>query len=174
MAFVSIPIEKAGIIIPAMRRGISSALNKVMSKASTSASREVRKVYNIKARDIKQRTKIIKANINRAIASFSIEGSRMKLLLFGARDEYPKGVTVMIKKGSRKRLRSAFVAKMPSGLLNVFIRTTEKRLPIKSLRTLDIATMYNVEGEKAVEKIFNNEYLKIMEHEIDFRLSKIK
>ncbi len=174
MAIV-IELKNAQKIIPAMRRGIASALNKIMKKAFTESSKQVRKVYNIKARDLKHATKFNKAHVNKASSSFSVEGSRLKLLFFGADDQNPRGVTVRIKKTSgRKRLRSAFVERMPSGHTNVFMRKGPERLPIKSLTTIGTPTMFDAEGEKAVEKTFNNDFPKTLEREIDFKLSQIK
>jgi len=171
---VIIKIQNAQKMIPAMKRGIASAVNKVMRKAYTASSKKVREVYNIKARDLKSKTKFNRAHINKSTSSFSVSGGRLKLLYFQAKDNYPKGVTVKVKKTSgRKRLPDAFIERMPSGHVNVFRRKGKARLPLESLTTVGPVKMYEKEGEKVVEEVINRDLDNTIQHEIDFKLSRL-
>ncbi len=171
MAIINIPIENAHIIIPALKRAIASAQNKVMRKASTAGGKSVREVYKIKAKDIKPEITFSKANINNSVSAINVGTSRIKLLFFSAQ-ETDKGIQVEIKKGNREIIRSAFIEKMPQGHVNVFARKGKSRLPIKSLTTLGIGKMFEVQGVDAIEKSINANWIRILDHELDFRLSK--
>lgn len=188
MALIEIPIKKANVIVPALQRAIASAVNKSMRKASTNASRTVREVYNIKARDIKKHVKFSRATKGRAVAAFFVDSRRrFKLLFFGARDLSPGGVSYQIKKGQgRKTLQHAFVARMPSGHLNIFKRTGKtskaskgiykgrEREEIQGLYGPTVEAMFDspkvIDG---VGKTLTDSFFNLIEHETDFYLSRV-
>lgn len=184
---VIIQIEKANRIIPAMRRGIVSALNKTMTKAQTDANKKVREIYNIKASDLKSKVKFKKASLNNAVSSFSVTGSRFTLLRF-ATGQNAKGVSVKIRKdrGTRTILH-AFLG-VTKGRLQVLSRYSEGKLilprkknrkwgepdlPIEVLTTTGPVKMFAKEAEPAVEKSINKNLFPLIDHEIGYRLSKI-
>lgn len=173
MAIV-IQAKDAKKIPRAFKQALVSTINKTIAKGKTAASREVRKIYNIKAKDLSKAVKVVKAKFGKISGAHVVVGKRLRLYYFGAKQN-KSGVSVRVRKDSgRKTITSAFIATMPSGLTNVFRRTTSKRLPIKSLTTVDEAGMYDKEGEKSFDKTVNREIYKIFEHELDYRLGKLQ
>ena len=100
---------------------VARALNHTAAKAQTAVSREIRKVYNIKARDVRKAMRRSRARATHLEARIDLSGAPLPLLAFGARAT-KTGVSVAIKLGERKRIERAFVQKMPSGHEGVFAR----------------------------------------------------
>ena len=84
-----------------VRNATRNTLNRVSRKAFTAASRKVRETYNIKARDLKKYSKIRRASNQVMRAEINIFGARLPVYAFGAKKN-PKGVTVKIKKATKK------------------------------------------------------------------------
>jgi hypothetical protein len=155
----------------ALKNASRSAINKMLTKARTAATKEVREHYNIKARDFKKHTKIRRARNNSLNGTFEVTGERFPVYVFGAK-KGPKGVSVKIKKkGPRKVIRSSFIQTMPSGKVSVFKRKGKKRLPIKLVRTVAPAQMIKAQ-EDALNKVIATEGPKILDREMKFYLQK--
>lgn len=148
-----------------LRRAIARALAKTVSQGKTAATKAIREEYNIKQRDLasKIRTEIDPSRLQAAI---TVSGRNIPLLQFGAR-QTKKGVTLQIKKGSRKVLRSSFISTMRSGHQGVFSRTTRKRLPIKELYSLGAAQMFGSRKVmEAVKDRIREQWDKNIQHEL--------
>ncbi|RME22448.1 MAG: hypothetical protein D6800_11005 [Candidatus Zixiibacteriota bacterium] len=175
---IEIRAEYAAVLSKAMKRSAAAAINKSIRQASTQAGRKVRRVYNIRARDLKQYIRYRRANSNKLVGSVGIQDKRLPLKLFAARDDYPRGVSFIIRRASgRKRLKHAFFA-VVGGRLDVYERKVVgnkrvKRFPIKKLSTVSPAIMFDKEGRATIEKYLNENYKRIFEHELDYRLSRL-
>ena len=147
-------------------------VNKIITKGKAAANRRVRETYYIKAADLNKSMKITRASYSNPEAQLRIRGRRIAVYAFGAR-QTKKGVTVRIRRDrGRKLIRHAFIAAMPTGHTGVFQRKTIKRLPIKELYSLSPAQMFELEGVKEVNLIIEREGGKILQHEIDYQMSK--
>jgi hypothetical protein len=109
-----------------------SALNKLGRSTRSFISSEIRQTYNIKKSDLDPTIKVFPARGQDLQVILRATGSRIKLLLFGARQNR-SGITVTVKKKKRRIIKGGFIATMPSGHENVFLRRGESRLPIRSL-----------------------------------------
>lgn len=87
---------------------IARAINHTLAKAKTSASKDVRTRYKVKASDIKKTMVTTKANRSTQTGYIRVSASPLPIFSFGAR-QTKKGVTVNVI-GKRKLIKSAFIA----------------------------------------------------------------
>ena len=161
-----------------------STINKLLKKANTEASKAVRKVYNIKAKDLKKYTYLYKATNNKLKAEIRIYKNRLPLELFQPRsrrkaieaksNRWQKRkikrnvVSVKIRKTSgRKDIKGAFIYKG-----KIFKRIRKGRFPIRRLFTVGPALMYWKEGLKVMENVTNENAGKTMAHELKYYSEK--
>ena len=180
-------IENAKLITKAMEKAIVRSVNKAVAKAKTAASRHVRTIYNIKARDLNPLIRKWNANKNHPSGGFYISSRQgLKLLHFQAKDIHPHGVKVKIlKQRGTKNLKHAFIAQMPSGHVNVFQGTGKygiakkgryqgkRREKIKSLYSVDPVTMFETKAVEVVEKTLRETFFKVFENQLDYELDRI-
>lgn len=102
------------------------ALNRTATTVRAAASREIRQEYNIKAAGIRHQIAIERARRGHVTASVVVSGRRIPLVDFSAR-QTRAGVTVQVKRGSRKFIPHAFLATMRSGHHGVFVRAMDAR-----------------------------------------------
>ena len=135
------------------------ALNRAAESLRTEAGREVRKVYNVKLRAVREATRLRRANAKSLFASVIVEGARIPLVEFAPRAVNPwnvkgrrhrpgGGVSVQIKVGGgRKLVRSAFLASSTrnnytgggsAGQLHVWRRRGRDRDSLRTLRSISI------------------------------------
>lgn len=135
------------------------ALNRAAEALRTETGREVRKVYNIKLRAVRQAMRLRRAGARSLTASLLVEGARIPLVEFAARAVNPwnikgrkrrpgGGVSVQIKvSGGRKLVKSAFLASATrnnatgggsAGQLHVWRRTSRERQSMRTLRSISI------------------------------------
>jgi hypothetical protein len=157
----------------AFEKAILRTVNRLIVKGRKRATQKVREVYNVKAGDLKQSTRIYRARRARPEALLVISGKKMPLILFGARQR-AKGTTVRVKKtAGRKLIRSAFIATMKSGKIQVWMRKGKSRLPIRQMFTVSPPKMFEKEGETAFQDIIAKEMSPTFKRELDFYLSRI-
>lgn len=105
------------------------ALNRAGDQSVTAISREIRKVYNIGAAFARRQVRTVnRANRGRLYFTIRIFSKRIPLAEFRPR-QTKQGVSVMVKRGSRKLIPHAFLATMPSGHVGVFARIVGKERP---------------------------------------------
>lgn len=134
---------------PAMEKALVSALNKTITSLRAEAVRMVFKEYNVKQKEIRKELKISRASPYRHKAMLRGEGSPgIPLMDFSPTPKKvpstkrlkgggytPKGgIKVMVRRGQRKMVKGAFIAKMPSGHVGVFRRAVDGRLGRRSRR----------------------------------------
>lgn len=150
---------------------ISRAINRAAHVAKAQATRSVRQNYNIKHGDVSKTIKVKTASPADLAASISSVGSPLKLMTFRVTPSSPKKVkqvTVGVKKGSRKRIKGAFVTEMNSGHVNVFTRVSTSRLPIRGHYGPSVPQMIGNESVvSVVEDKAYNELDKRLNHEIN-------
>lgn len=148
------------------------AINRAAYAARTQAGRSVRETYVIKHKDVISTIKLIKkatpTNLNAEIRS---KGSVVKLYNFRVtpktlQTKKKKITKVGVKKGSNKPISNGFVAKMKSGHINVFTRTSKKRYPIQGHYGPSVPQMVGNESvTRFVEKRANGVLDDRLEHE---------
>ena len=141
---------------------LASALNKTVAKAKTQMAREITAEYRVSASYVKDRLTIKKATAAAGRMSLTAElmGSgrngrsrSANLIAFVESFVTPaqsrkraKGVDAnqlrfqVRKTGGKKIIRGAFIGNKGR---TMFIRTGDKRLPIKALSTIDVPSMFN-------------------------------
>jgi hypothetical protein len=158
----------------AFEKAVLRTVNKLIVKGRKAATQQVRQVYAVKAGDLKDHTKIYRANRSRPEAKLVIRGRKMPIILFGAKQK-AKGTTVRIKKaGGRKLIQSAFIATMKSGKIQVWLRKGKSRLPIRQLFTVSPPKMFEKEGEKSFQEIIRRDVGPTLKHELQFYLGRIQ
>ena len=139
-------------------------------KFRTKVVKDIRKTYNIKAKDLKKsmRTKIEKTSQG-FVWKLNVKGRLLSLTHFNAR-QTKKGVSVLIRKDEgRKILARTFIAKG-----QVFQREGKERLPIVAKKTLSVPQMFNKETMKEAFEEVSKEYPRRFEHNLNYYLGKIK
>lgn len=164
--------------IDALKEGIASkattsAVNKVVAQAKTAMSREIRAEFNISASKVNESLRVNKAtakggllNIEATLDSPRKRGRSLNLINFSAR-QTAKGVTFKIKRnGPRKLIPGAFLG---NDKRTVFIRVGKRRLPIKALQTIDVASMFNTRRVNAkVLAMIEAKFPEVFANEVKF------
>lgn len=164
------------------------ALNKTADQVLVAGSREVRKAgYKLKAADIKSAMRVKRASQSRLTASVIASGRPVPLIQYGAR-QTSKGVTVSVLNG-RKLIPGAFIAKMPTGHIGVFVRepggkhkkvmkagkASWHQLPIRELFGPAIPDALSNAGVRdAVQELIATKFPVILEHEHAWLAKRVK
>jgi hypothetical protein len=131
-----------------VRKAAASALRKVAASAVSTASSEIRNVYNIKKSDLDPRMTVDRVSEQNLAATIRISGQGVSLSYFGAKQFVVnktitrtskggeaglliktrkkshtfQGVEVEVLKGRKTQLKSAFMAQMRSGHIGIMQR----------------------------------------------------
>lgn len=155
------------------RKATASAVNKVVAQAKTAMSREIRAEFNISAGKVNESLRVTRAtakggllNIEATLDSPRKRGRSLNLINFSAR-QTAKGVTFKIKRnGPRKLIPGAFLGNEGR---TVFIRVGKRRLPIKALQTIDVASMFNTKRVNAkVLAMIEAKFPEVFANEVKF------
>jgi len=181
-----------------VRRAAASALKKVSASALSTASAEIRAVYNVKKSDLDPRIKIRPPGTDDLTAVIIVSGKGISLSYFGARQFAVNrtisrtgkglkvktrkrsaqfmGVEVEVEKDKRTQLRSAFLAQMTkSGHIGVMRRVGKKRLPIQEKQVISLASMIQKSDvQPAVLEKVQAAWDTTFPHELEYQLSKAK
>ena len=173
------------------------ALNTVLRKAKTQTSKDIRKRYNIKARDLNKRIRDTKATNRNLQAVLTIKSGKIPVYYFGAR-QTSKGVTAKILRNkSRTLYKGAFIAPYANQNpddeqeLSVFYRASLARgnskdwkhklvkekprriyhgLPIIKQVNVSAVQMFNQSAEANIVQLVNAELPKEYNNELKFYL----
>lgn len=123
-------------------RAIMRGLNRAIDSIATNSSREVRKEYNLKDRDVKAALAKHYASKVTLSGNVTFRGRRVPLILFEARwrPGQPVGASARIRTGGgRTTYKGAFIGTHGyTGAEQVFVRVGKERYPIKILRGISI------------------------------------
>jgi len=152
-----------------VRKAARMAINDGLTTGRKTASKEIRKRFNLKAGRVnKELRKVKSARNNDLTAILQAKGKPISLVHFGAkwkrgnitttgtkstrtkRSTKSGGVFVQIRKGKTTRLPHAFIATTRAGKagshVGVFERKGRSRLPIQSKATITLASMLDKPG----------------------------
>lgn len=101
-------------------RAVARAINHTVAKSRTKTSRDIRSLYKVKSKELKQALSTPKATAISLSGALKAIGRPLPIFAFGAR-QTKKGVTANIM-GARKLIRGAFIATMTNGHKGVFAR----------------------------------------------------
>jgi len=164
------------IIVNARR----SAVNKIASQAMTQTKKVIRETYNVKSKDLTPFLKIQRAKGSQTYAVLEASGRPIPLYKFGARPVMPieqkgvpvrgrKPVTVKVKrKGARKIVRGAFVARMRSGHVGIFKRIGTSSIPIEEKFSLGIKRMFEIRAIPVIKRLVREKGGAIVKHELEW------
>ena len=154
--------------------GVARAINFVAAKAKTKASRDIREIYKIRAKDISKAITVKKASRQTLTGFIVATGNPLPLIAFGAR-QTKTGVSVNIM-GTRKVVKRAFIATLKSGHRGVFARGQygdakfifgKARLPITELTTVSVPRSFMTDKVlKAMESQISQDFPDRLLHEL--------
>ena len=150
----------------AIKRAMSSSINRALTAGRTALSKGIRSEYNIKAGTIKGATKSEKATAASGKGVITVTGRPMDLMEFKPTIIRKGMVSVRIKKTRKSLPRSFFV---DIGKKGIFHRVTTSRLPIEKEFTLSVAQMagnVNVIDtvEDRMQRVFNDRFARAIEY----------
>ena len=146
-----------------VEKATRSAINSVAAQGKTKASKTIRAEYNIKARDVNKTLKIIRVNAVNKNAQIISKGYKALSLGKFSPTQTKRGVKVRIKKqGTKKLVRGAFKATMPSGHQGVFKRKTVKSLPIEDKFVIGVPIMFRAKSVMPKVQLFIREKFPII------------
>ncbi len=124
---------KAVLSPTVFKKAATRSINRAAKAGFNAGSKEIRKTYALKAKDIKKETKIKKASWSNLEAVVEIVSKdRISLKRFNPR-QTKRGVSFRIRKDKKRGLiESAFIVDKLGG--NVFKRKGKSRLPIKAMK----------------------------------------
>jgi len=174
------------------------SLNKTLTGVKTDASTAIRGVVTAKKADVDKTFSISKASEKTLSASITCTGKRLPLYTYSAR-QTKKGVSVQVKRANpRTVVPHAFVAKMKSRHVGVWVRDyvprgksgrtvsadpqirygrlpRQYRLPIRELFSMRVPDVMGYEPTmKTILKQAENRLQKNLMHEMEYELSKHK
>ncbi len=134
---------------------LSRAINRAGQAGKTQAAREARSRYTVRHGDVLKTLKINRASRGNLHASISSRGELIPLLAFNPRMT-KKGVSVAVKKGERKQLKSLFITTLKNprdgaGATNVFGRVSAARFPLRGHYGPSIPQM--IENDESIAAI---------------------
>lgn len=154
--------------------GIARAINWVAAKGKTKASRDIREVYKIRAKDLNKGLTVKKASRQTLTGFIIAEGHPLPLIAFTAR-QVKTGVSINIM-GTRKIVKRAFITTLKSGHRGVFARGqyqnpkfifAKPRLPITELTTVSIPRSFMSDKVlKAFEDYVKQDFPDRLRHEL--------
>ena len=155
----------------AMRR----TLREIGRGFRTLTVKDVRKTYNVKAKELKSRITAKTIVTSDGLAwKFEVKGRTINLIHFGARQLKRGGVSFLVRRDhGRQKLRSAFIARGSNGALRVFMRKGKARLPIEAKNTLSVAQMFNDDIVDKNLQTVRDKWPSRLRHNIDYYLGDL-
>lgn len=169
--------RKLGSFSKKAPNAISNALNRAMSNINSNVKKEVRAKYNIKAGDVQDTLKKIRASRGSLAAGVHSKGGVIGLDKFkvSPKTVNPRRKTpirVGVKKGGMKSAGGAFVADISGA--KVFKRRGKRRLPIQRLFGPSVPQMLdNKEIRARIEQQGQETFQKRLDHEINRILGRV-
>ena len=161
------------------------AVNEVSRWYRTQVSREIRKTYEFKAREITQAMKITRASFNNPQSTIRVQGKRTPLIRFMKKANISKSPgmkrsqqtgkypTVRVRKGKTLKVKGGFVAKdNKSGKDHIFVRIGKSQYPIKKLHTLSIPAAINTNKRKLLLSATSKRMSEVLLRIAAFKLSE--
>lgn len=172
-------IENLYRIDEKIKNAVAEAVNISAEEAKVKAILRVQETYDVKAEqnNIKVRgrdyaVRLFKARASTLTAYFGVNGRPIPLIRFNVTPTEPRKqkVIVSVKKSGGKSIDGAFIARLKSGHIGVFIRAGKSSLPIKQLYGPSVPQMF---GEKSIVEYMEKEAKKILEDNVILEVNKV-
>jgi len=163
-----------------IKKAVARTLNRLATQARTQFVREIRGVYNVRAADVRKAIGIKqRATSAEPTSVLEASGRPVSLAHFGARQTRTGVSFKVLKRGARKRMRSAFILQRGGGPV-VFARgrysggrlvyaAKAPRLPIQKLFGPAIPSMFsNREVNRVMTRFVANNFGPRFTHELLF------
>ena len=157
-----------------LRLAMSRAVNYAIDGAEIEAKRKIRETYNVSLSGLKKAFKKRKSTQNTLRAILEASGRPFNVIGFGAR-QVKSGVSVSIKKGSRKIIRHAFIqtikGALETGFKGVFVRQGKGRYPIVPVLTVSLPGMFSAKvTQQALDTVSNDRFQRELDRQINLLL----
>jgi Prophage minor tail protein Z (GPZ) len=179
-----------------VKKAARSALNKVGPSARQTAMDQIRKIWSIPEAVLRERMGYVLSRIDNLEVVITFSGESIPLIYFNVQQFRGVNVTKLTKKGAFKTSRSrlvgprfngvqlsiikgensylphAFLARMESGHVGVFVRKGRKRYPIRHKAVISAASMLEQERvqQPTIERI-EDRLMIVFPHELEFYLN---
>ena len=153
------------------RKALNRTVNDIGAKMKTYTTKEVRKTYNIKAKDIKQFMQVKRSRYEDMKYQMQIRSSPLNAIRFGAKALKKRGnVSVRIKKDNgRKVLKRAFLSKSGKAVL----QREKGSQKIRAVATISIPQMFNDKILKGADDMAQKEFGKKLQDNFNFYIGKV-
>jgi hypothetical protein len=162
-------------------RATTRAINRAAASTQTLAIRDMSRDLGVRQTVVRQRMRLGRATWQRLVATLTVRGRPLSLLLFRARQD-ARGVTYRLR-GQVVFIPSAFIATMPSGRRSVFLRripSTRKgrgawglNLPIDEQTGPSLPGVFlEADRQRRLGEKYRAEIVKQLEHEVAFELRR--
>lgn len=150
------------------------AVQRAALAGKTEATKQGRNKYNLPTSEITKTFNLIKPTKNNAVAHLTSTGKRVRLIKFKVNPnkvhKKKKVVRVSVLKAQgMKTLKNAFIAKMPNGIIGVFEREGENRMPIRQLYGPSIPQLFK---DSTVKQAIQNKAFTVLENRIAHELER--
>ena len=153
---------RVGVLLSEIPKGpekaFTNAINRALTRARTVIFQEVQGTYAIKKKVLDEYTKtdLQKASTNDVCGVIRFAGTQIPLYKYDLTNpKYPiQGMAVRAGQKTATTFENAFIAKMKSGHLGIFERSSKPSLPIKEIMGSSMQSMAGNENiiEKASEE----------------------
>ena len=169
---------KRAAILASMR-----TLNIVANSARAEGSKEITRLYAVKAGAVKKAMPIKKARYNSLQAIITVKGDPIPLIAFSPRQKKSKTktktgkqpykeVSVIIRRDrGRKVIRGGFLAQMKFGQ-QIFTRLSKARGDVKARYTVGFPDMTRYEAREAMDRRAAEQMPKVLRHEMTQALKR--
>lgn len=153
------------------RKALNRTVNDIGAKMKTYTTKEVRRTYNIKAKDIKQFMQVKRSRYEDMKYQMQIRSSPLNAIRFGAKALKKRGnVSVRIRKDNgRKVLKRAFLSKSGKAVL----QREKGSQKIRAVATISIPQMFNDKILKGADDMARNEFGKKLQDNFNFYIGKV-
>ncbi|OBZ08925.1 hypothetical protein A8L34_22495 [Bacillus sp. FJAT-27264] len=170
-------LRRIGSLDGDVRKAFYSALNRTSQRIKTEAGRKARETYIAKSKAITDQVVLRRGSISNLSSELRWKGGNIPLMQFRTNpkslsSKKPRVLKAAVKRaGGNKAVDGAFLARMRSGHIAIFRRSSRKRLPIDALYGPAVPVMLNnPEITEHLENVAITEMDKRLEHELNRRL----
>ena len=169
-------LRRVGALDGDVRKSFYSALSRTSQRLKTESGRKAREMYVVKSKAVTDQVVLRRGSASSLSNELRWKGRNIPLMQFRTNPKSPNARTRVLKAavkraGGNKKVDGAFLARMQSGHIGVFRRSSRKRLPIEELYGPAVPVMLNNPAVvEHLERVAAEEMEKRFEHELSRRL----
>ena len=188
----------------AVVQGVVSGLNKIGAQGVTQSVRSITRMFNIKSREVKKGVRLIRARAGgrgggRMFATIRAADGSFPLYKFGGRPREPvsqRGIPKaagrggkgggrpypgrrrasfkLRRAGARMEVPHGFLVRGRGGRVGIFERTGPRSMPIREMRSVGVASMFQMSARSALDRLMRDKGPGILRHEIAYRVERAR